>query len=297
MNSKLQYYLAVYSLVGMKEKDIVEKALWYYRSKLTNSGDGKHHYDDKDWKDSSVGEEAIELAKTAKKFKDTNGGNVTAFNVEWKNVGEVTVSYDAEDVNNSFYVVGPFSLKYDNSVNTKNATLELYTNKDVSGIDFKGGLQERFGIIHCDSQGKIVSGYDKLNKDFPESDEIFYIKLMHTETDAENIEKENFLAVPRVISNIKVKVRKEVPKVDVVYYENKGIRKYYKVNKLPDGIGMSGFMAMAGLSGALPAVPAEAPSASSAAQSIPSNSKKCVYCGADVTGKKFCTECGGQVGS
>ena len=72
-------------------------------------------------------------------------------------------------------------------------------------------------------------------------------------------------------------------------------RKYYKVNKLPDGIGMSGFMAMAGLSGALPAVPAEAPSASSAAQSIPSNSKKCVYCGADVTGKKFCTECGGKV--
>ena len=71
------------------------------------------------------------LSAPLSKFKDTNGGNVTAFNVEWKNVGEVTVSYDAEDVNNSFYVVGPFSLKYDNSVNTKNATLELYTNKDV----------------------------------------------------------------------------------------------------------------------------------------------------------------------
>ena len=233
---KAEEYIIAHYADSSLEKDTVEKALWYYRSKLTNSGDGKHHYDDKDWKDSSVGEEAIELAKTAKKFKDTNGGNVTAFNVEWKNVGEVTVSYDAEDVNNSFYVVGPFSLKYDNSVNTKNATLELYTNKDVSGIDLKGGLQERFGIIHCDSQGKIVSGYDKLNKDFPESDEIFYIKLMHTEADAENIEKENFLAVPRVISNIKVKVRKEVPKVDVVYYENKGIRKYYKVNSETDDI-------------------------------------------------------------
>ncbi|MCR5187115.1 MAG: hypothetical protein K6D97_08415 [Clostridia bacterium] len=234
---KAEEYIIAHYADSTLEPGTVEKALWYYRSKLTNSGDGKHHYDDNELSDSYVGEAAIDLAKTAKKYKDTNGGNITSFNVEWKNVGEVTVSYDAEDPKSSFYVVGPFSLKYDNSVNTKNATLELYTNKDISGIDLKGGLQERFGIIHCDSQGKIVSGYNELNKEFPESEEIFYIKLIHTEADAENIENENFLAVPRIISNIKVKVRKEVPKVDVVCYENTGIRKNYKVNSSVEVIG------------------------------------------------------------
>ena len=234
---KAEEYIIAHYGDNSLDSDTISKALWYYRSKLTDSGDGQHHYDDSAYNDTSAGEEAIRLAKAAKAYKETSQGSIAAFDVEWKNVGNVTVNYDAEDSENGFYVVGPFALKYNDSVNVDNATLELYTNKDVDGIDLKSKLQDRFGIIHCNSSGEIVSGYDELNRDFPDSEEIFYIKLEHTDEDAKNIEDENFLAVPRVISNIKVKVRKEVPKVEAVYYENMGVSQRYKVNSSNDGTG------------------------------------------------------------
>ena len=43
---KAEEYIIAHYADSSLEKDTVEKALWYYRSKLTNSGDGKHHYDD-----------------------------------------------------------------------------------------------------------------------------------------------------------------------------------------------------------------------------------------------------------
>lgn len=68
--------------------------------------------------------------------------------------------------------------------------------------------------------------------------------------------------------------------------------KYQVVNKFPQGgftglnmMGM-GFPMQMNTSSDTPPIPAEpAPSGT-----------KCLYCGADVTGKKFCTECGGKVG-
>ena len=60
--------------------------------------------------------------------------------------------------------------------------------------------------------------------------------------------------------------------------------KYYPVNGLPNGLAGgfgTGFFSMMN-----PAVAAPAP------QTPASNGPKCVFCGADVTGMKFCAECG-----
>ena len=69
------------------------------------------------------------------------------------------------------------------------------------------------------------------------------------------------------------------------------MRNRYSVNKLPEGgmpgftgFGMMGFPAMNGMPPAPAPTPAPEP-----------DGDKCVYCGADVTGKKFCTICGGEV--
>lgn len=88
------------------------------------------------------------------------------------------------------------------------------------------------------------------------------------------------------------------------YSEEVDMRKYYPVRKRPagyvPGIGMMGLSAFTGgpfgngmvlnqmsAAPAAPAAPVQSPASS--------DSNKCVYCGADVTGKKFCIECGGEV--
>ena len=67
--------------------------------------------------------------------------------------------------------------------------------------------------------------------------------------------------------------------------------KFYSVGKPPFGGAFTGF----GMMGILEGQPAPAPEPSPAVQSITADGCRCVYCGADVTGKKFCTECGGKV--
>ncbi|MBO4680392.1 MAG: hypothetical protein J5623_00640 [Clostridiales bacterium] len=63
-------------------------------------------------------------------------------------------------------------------------------------------------------------------------------------------------------------------------------RKYYLVGKNAPG---NGFIGLGMMGFAMnPATAAPAP--------VPSNGPKCRFCGADVTGKKFCSECGGEVG-
>ena len=78
--------------------------------------------------------------------------------------------------------------------------------------------------------------------------------------------------------------------------------RFYAVNKLPAGaffgMGMMGIFGSvngpAVENSASPTIPAAVPEANTPA-TVP-DGNKCLYCGADVTGKKFCTECGGKVG-
>ena len=69
--------------------------------------------------------------------------------------------------------------------------------------------------------------------------------------------------------------------------------KYYSVNKLPTGFSPLGF-GMMGILGNMN-MNTPAPNPSNTADTSPSDRQYCQYCGADVTGKKFCTECGGKV--
>lgn len=76
-------------------------------------------------------------------------------------------------------------------------------------------------------------------------------------------------------------------------------QKYRPVYAVPDGIFPG--MIMTGTSGSvnvpsanMPFAPAVTPDGN--AQSPVSDGTRCIFCGADVTGKKFCTECGGKVG-
>ena len=66
-------------------------------------------------------------------------------------------------------------------------------------------------------------------------------------------------------------------------------QKYIPVNKQPPGafFGMAGVLGFAPINQATPAAETAAPV---------SRGAKCAFCGADVTGKKFCTECGSVVG-
>ena len=84
--------------------------------------------------------------------------------------------------------------------------------------------------------------------------------------------------------------------------EEVDMRKYYPVNKRPagfvPGIGMMGLSGFTG--GPFGNATVQAPAApvapvATAQTPSPSDVNKCVYCGADVTGKKYCTECGGEV--
>jgi len=72
-------------------------------------------------------------------------------------------------------------------------------------------------------------------------------------------------------------------------------KKYYTVGKAPPG-GFEGF-GMFGMMGGFPVAPsvspADTPSAST--EEPASDSKKCKFCGVDVTWKKFCSECGRKV--
>ena len=69
--------------------------------------------------------------------------------------------------------------------------------------------------------------------------------------------------------------------------------KYYPVNKFPAGVSPLGF-GMMGIFGNMNMnTPASNPS--NTADTSPSDRQYCQYCGADVTGKKFCIECGGKV--
>ena len=75
-------------------------------------------------------------------------------------------------------------------------------------------------------------------------------------------------------------------------------KKYVPVGNVPNGgfgIGMMGFMGMAGF--AMNSAPTDNSVSTSnvTTQTNAGNGKKCVFCGADVTGKKFCTECGTEV--
>lgn len=68
--------------------------------------------------------------------------------------------------------------------------------------------------------------------------------------------------------------------------------KYQAVNKFP-AEGFFGFNMM----GMGSVMPADASSGTAPKPAEPASAgTKCLYCGADVTGKKFCTECGGKVG-
>ena len=67
------------------------------------------------------------------------------------------------------------------------------------------------------------------------------------------------------------------------------MRNKYPVYQLPNGFVSGygiGFTGMMNMNLAAPAVPSQAPV---------SDGPKCVICGADVTGKKFCSECGKKV--
>ena len=64
-------------------------------------------------------------------------------------------------------------------------------------------------------------------------------------------------------------------------------RKYYPVGKNAPGNGFFGLGMMGFAMNPATAAPAPAPA--------PSKGPKCRYCGADVTGMKFCSECGGEV--
>lgn len=64
-------------------------------------------------------------------------------------------------------------------------------------------------------------------------------------------------------------------------------KKYYPVGKVPASTGLGGFFTMTGTA-PFAAGPATAPAQPAG--------PKCIYCGADVTGMKFCSECGKQVG-
>lgn len=95
---------------------------------------------------------------------------------------------------------------------------------------------------------------------------------------------------------------KEISSKGVLESSNEvDLRKYYPVSKAPaggfPGFGMNGFMSLQGLMGMAAESPAETPAvpSSPAASSSPADANRCLYCGADVTGKKFCTECGGKV--
>lgn len=68
--------------------------------------------------------------------------------------------------------------------------------------------------------------------------------------------------------------------------------KYYPVNKIPAGSVFTGL----GMMGMFANMSAAAPAPVNTADTGPSDGPKCPFCGADVTGKKFCTECGGEVG-
>lgn len=77
-------------------------------------------------------------------------------------------------------------------------------------------------------------------------------------------------------------------KGEVISTEAVDKHKYYPVVNNPLGGAFTGF-GMIGMSGFMsgPAV--------TTAPTPPSDGTKCKYCSADVTGKKFCTECGGEV--
>ena len=69
--------------------------------------------------------------------------------------------------------------------------------------------------------------------------------------------------------------------------------KLYPAAKLPDGMTGFGMMGLTGLVDmSAPAQPVNPIPKEPAADGT-----KCLYCGADVSGKRFCTECGGKVGS
>ena len=76
-------------------------------------------------------------------------------------------------------------------------------------------------------------------------------------------------------------------------------KNHYQVSKMPDGgfpgfgmTGMSGFM---GMPLGSPVTQAPATPAETTQKPAASDGKKCSFCGADVTGMKFCPECGGVV--